>query len=42
LKKGYHKIKVTYFDGAGGNELKAFWQKGNEQKEEIPTNVLFH
>jgi alpha-L-fucosidase len=42
LKKGYHKIKVIYFDGGGGNELKAFWQKGNEQKDEIPANVLFH
>src|SRR6185437_7084224 len=42
LKKGYHKIKVIYFDGGGGNELKGFWQKGNEQKEEIPANVLFH
>lgn len=41
LKKGYHKIKVIYFDGGGGNELKAFWQKGNEQKGEIPANVLF-
>ena len=42
LKKGYHKIKVIYFDSGGGNELKVFWQKGNEQKEEIPANVLFH
>ena len=42
LKKGYHKIKVTYFDGGGGNELKAFWQNGNGEKEMIPANVLFH
>lgn len=42
LKKGFHKIKVLYFDGGGGNELKVFWQKDNEQKEEIPVNVLFH
>ena len=42
LRKGFHKIKVTYFDGGGVNDLKAFWQKGDEQKEEIPANVLFH
>ena len=42
LKKGFHKIKVTYFDGGGGNELKVFWQKGKEEKEVIPANVLFH
>lgn len=42
LKKGFHKIKVTYFDGGGVNDLKAFWQKGDEQKEEIPGSVLFH
>ncbi|HET7116461.1 MAG TPA: alpha-L-fucosidase, partial [Hanamia sp.] len=29
LKKGFHKIRVTYFDGGGVNDLKAFWQKGN-------------
>jgi alpha-L-fucosidase len=42
LKKGFHKIKVTYFDGGGVNDLKAYWQKGTHQKEEIPANVLFH
>ena len=42
LKKGFHKIKVTYFDGGGVNDLKAFWQKGNGEKEEIPGSVLFH
>ena len=42
LKKGFHKITITYFDGGGSNELKVFWQKANEQKEEIPANVLFH
>lgn len=42
LKRGYHKIKVTYFDGGGGNELKVFWQNGNGEKEVIPGNLLFH
>ena len=42
LKKGYHKIKVVYFDTGGGNELKVSWQNGAGEKEIIPANVLFH
>ncbi|MEO8416712.1 MAG: alpha-L-fucosidase [Ginsengibacter sp.] len=42
LKKGYHKIKVVYFDTGGGNELKVSWQNGAGKKEMIPANVLFH
>jgi len=42
LKKGFHKIKVTYFDGGGVNDLKVLWQKDNGEKEEIPASVLFH
>jgi hypothetical protein len=42
LKKGYHKIRVVYFDSGGGNELKVFWQLGTGPKEIIPGNILFH
>ncbi len=42
LKKGYHRIKVVYFDNGGGNELKVFWSYGNQKKERIPGEVLFH
>jgi len=42
LKKGYHKIKVVYFDSGGGNELKVYWQTETGKKEIIPGNVLFH
>jgi alpha-L-fucosidase len=42
LKKGYHKIRVVYFDGGGGNELKVFWQPEGGKKELIPAAVLFH
>jgi alpha-L-fucosidase len=42
LKKGYHKIKVVYFDGGGGNELKVYWQPEGGKKEKIPAAVLFH
>ncbi len=42
LMKGYHKIRVVYFDGGGGNELKVFWQPEGGKKEAIPATVLFH
>jgi alpha-L-fucosidase len=42
LKKGYHKIRVVYFDSGGGNELKVYWQPEGGKKELIPAAVLFH
>ena len=42
LKKGFHKIKVVYFDSGGGNDLKALMQKECGKKEEIAPSVLFH
>jgi len=42
LKKGFHKIKVLYFDSGGGNSLKVSMQKEGEAKMEIPKELLFH
>jgi hypothetical protein len=42
LKKGYHQLRVEYFDSGGGNELKVLWQPPGRSKETIPSNVLFH
>lgn len=42
LKKGYHKIRVTYFDSGGGNELKVFIQPEGGTKTEVPATVLYH
>ena len=42
LKKGYHKIRITYFNSSGGNELKAFMQAEGAVKEEIQAGLLFH
>lgn len=41
LKKGYHKIRVTYFDSGGGNELKVLMQPEGDIKAEIPASILF-
>lgn len=42
LRKGYHKIKVLYFDSGGGNELHVLMQPGSGAKTEIPASILFH
>jgi alpha-L-fucosidase len=42
LKKGYHKIKVLYFDSGGGNSLKVSLQQEGGKKEVIPAALLFH
>ena len=42
LKKGYHKIKVLYFDSGGGNSLKVSMQPEGGKKEVIPAALLFH
>jgi hypothetical protein len=42
LKKGFHKIKVLYFDSGGGNELKVFIQPQGGIKQEIAAGILYH
>lgn len=42
LRKGYHRIKVTYFDSGGGNELKVYLQPRGASRVEIPAAMLFH
>jgi alpha-L-fucosidase len=42
LKKGYHKIKVLYFDSGGGNELKVLSQAQGGTKQEFSAAMLFH
>ncbi|TKK67662.1 hypothetical protein FC093_12990 [Ilyomonas limi] len=42
LKKGYHKIKVAYYDSGGGNNLTAFIQTEGGNKQPIDTKQLFH
>jgi alpha-L-fucosidase len=42
LKKGFHKIRVLYFDSGGGNELKVYMQPEKSDKIEIPAAILFH
>jgi alpha-L-fucosidase len=42
LKKGYHKLKVVYFDGGGVNDLEVLWSPGNDEEKIIPAGILFH
>jgi alpha-L-fucosidase len=42
LKKGYHKLHVTYFDSGGGNELHVFMLPEGGKKVELSSALLFH
>ncbi len=41
LKKGFHKIRVVYFDSGGGNALQVLMQPKDGIKKEIPGSMLF-
>ena len=42
LEKGYHMIKLSYFDSGGGNNLLFSYQPIGQTKTEVPATVLFH
>ena len=42
LEKGFHKIKVVYYDSGGDNGLKVSYNLSGQPKMEIPATVLFH
>ncbi|HYF30968.1 MAG TPA: alpha-L-fucosidase [Chitinophagaceae bacterium] len=42
LRKGYHKLRVVYFDSGGGNDLKVSIQPEGGSKIEIPASMLYH
>jgi alpha-L-fucosidase len=41
LAKGYHNIKVLYFNASGGDALQVFWKGPGVEEIEIPDKVLF-
>ena len=42
LKKGFHSIKVNYFQMGGGKKLIVKWKNPISDIEELPAEVLFH
>ncbi len=42
LEKGFHKIKLLYYDSGGGNHLDWGYSAIGEKKKAIPENLLFH
>jgi len=42
LRKGFHKIKVSYFQAGGGKSLRVSWKSAEIDKVEIPASVLFY
>ena len=41
LQKGFHKIKVLFFERSGGDDLRVEWKGPDFQKTTIPASVLF-
>ena len=42
LKKGFHKIRVAYYDGSGGNELTATIQLENAEKNNLNNKLIWY
>lgn len=42
LEKGYHKIRLRFFDSGGGNNLLLSYQPDGQAKAEVPASALFH
>lgn len=42
LEKGFHKIKISYFDQIGGTTLSCFIQQEGKEKQEISASNLFY
>lgn len=42
LRKGYHTIRVIYFDSGGGNDLKVLIKPEGGNKTLLPGSMLFH
>lgn len=42
LKKGFHKIRLLYFDSGGGNELQLLMESEDGKKEAVSPERLFH
>lgn len=41
LEKGYHSIKVTFFEKGGGDGLEVSWKGPGIAKTKVPSSVLF-
>jgi len=42
LEKGFHKIRLCYFDSGGGNNLLFSYHPLGQPKTEVPASVLYH
>jgi len=42
LQKGFHAIKLDYFQMGNAKRLILKWEGPRIKKQEIPTEVLFH
>jgi alpha-L-fucosidase len=41
LAKGFHRIKILFFEKTGGDDLQVGWEGPGFKKTAIPASVLF-
>lgn len=42
LEKGYHAVRLRYFDSGGDNNLLFSYRQNGQAKTEVPASMLFH
>ncbi|HSR17435.1 MAG TPA: hypothetical protein VLM39_05005, partial [Ignavibacteriaceae bacterium] len=41
LSEGFHPIRITFFESAGGEDLKLYFKGPGMEKQEVPDNILY-
>jgi hypothetical protein len=42
LGKGLHSIRISFFEGTGGNNLELLWKTGDGKSEPVPAPAFFY
>ena len=42
LLKGFHKLRIKYFQAGGSGELRVYMAEPGQSKHELPAGILFH
>ncbi|HVO76260.1 MAG TPA: alpha-L-fucosidase [Ignavibacteriaceae bacterium] len=42
LSQGFHPIRITFFENAGGEDLKVYFKRLGVEKEQVPDSSLFY
>jgi hypothetical protein len=42
LEKGYHRIRVEFFEKTGSDDLKVYYRTGSSGRQPVAPSMLFH